>query len=171
MVYSEFAFDCSKKVLNVTETNFDICPIGTRESWAFQVISPWVKFLKAESVKRDKSPVSIPDIHFCIANLSLNISKLRDLRKRYFPNIPQLKNYACVYKRNKKTPKGVYAGFVRVSKNYVEWHWKVEQCINNECLQERQRCTVKYTGMVPLLLKTKLTSILPPYMLRVWVVH
>ena len=82
MVYSEFAFDCSKKVLNVTETNFDICPIGTRESWAFQVISPWVKFLKAESVKRDKSPVSIPDIHFCIANLSLNIGKLRDLRKR-----------------------------------------------------------------------------------------
>ena len=132
------------------------------------VISSWIKFLKTESVKRDKFPVSIPGIHFCIANLSLTMLKLRDLRRRYSTNISKLKNYACVYRGNKKTPKGVYAGFVSVSKNYVEWHWKVEQCINNECLQERQRCTVKYTGRVSLLLKTKLTSILPPYMLRVW---
>ena len=116
-------------------------------------------------MKRDKFPVSIPGIDFCIANLSLTMRKLRDL---YTTNRARLKNYACVYKGNKKTPKGVDAGFVSVSKNYVEWHWTVEQCINNECLQERQRCTVKYTGRVSLLLKTKLTSILPPYMLRVW---
>ena len=110
------------------------------------VISPWIKFLKAESVKRDKLPVSIPDIHFCIANLLLTIRKLRDLRRRYSTNIAKLKNYACVYKGNKKTPEGVYTGFVGVNENYVEWHWKVEQCINNKFLQERQICTVKYIG-------------------------
>ena len=110
------------------------------------VISPWINFLKTESVKRDKFPVSIPGIHFCVANLSLTIRKLRDLRRRYSRNIAKLKNYACVYKGNKKTPEDVYAGFVGISNNYVEWHWKVEQCINNKCVQERQRCTVKYTG-------------------------
>ena len=119
-------------------------------------------------MKRDKFPVSIPGIHFLHCQFIAAIPKLRDLHRRYFPNIAELKNYVRVYKGNKKTPEGVYAGFVSVSKNYVEWHWKVEQCINNECLQERQRCTVKYTGRVPLLLKTKLTLILPPYMLRVW---
>ena len=31
-----------------------------------------------------------------------------------------------------KTPEGVYAGCVGVSKSYVEWYWKVEQCINNK---------------------------------------
>ena len=34
---------------------------------------------------------------------------------------------------------------VGVSKNYVEWHCKVEQCINNKCVQNRRRCSVKYT--------------------------
>ena len=46
---------------------------------------------------------------------------------------------------NNKTPDGVYAGCVGVSKNYVEWHWKVGQCINNKCVQERRRSSVKYT--------------------------
>ena len=77
-----------------------------------------------------------------------------------------LKNSAS---KKQKTPKGVYAGCVGVSNNYVEWHWKVEQSINNKCVKERRRCSVKYTrrcvtARVPLLLKTKLTSILPPYM-------
>ena len=35
--------------------------------------------------------------------------------------------------RNKKAPEGVYARCVGVSKYYVEWHWKVEQCINRKC--------------------------------------
>ena len=48
-------------------------------------------------------------------------------------------------KKDKKTPEGVYAEGVRVSKNYVEWHWRVEQCINNKCVQERRICSVKYT--------------------------
>ena len=34
---------------------------------------------------------------------------------------------------NKKTPEGVYSGCVGVSKNYLEWHWKVEHSINNKC--------------------------------------
>ena len=34
-----------------------------------------------------------------------------------------------IYVINKKTPEGVYAGCVGVSKDYVEWHWKVEQSI------------------------------------------
>ena len=46
---------------------------------------------------------------------------------------------------NQKTPEGVYAECVGVSKNYVEWHWKVEQCIENKCVQERRTCSVKYT--------------------------
>ena len=50
-----------------------------------------------------------------------------------------------IYVINKKTPEGVYAGCVGVSKDYVEWHWKVEQSINNKCVQERRRCAVKYT--------------------------
>ena len=39
----------------------------------------------------------------------------------------------------------VYAGCVGVGKNYlyVEWQWKVEWCINNKCVQERRRCSVK----------------------------
>ena len=45
--------------------------------------------------------------------------------------------------KNKKTPEGVYAGCVGLSNNYVEWHWKVEQCINNKCVQERRRCSVE----------------------------
>ena len=72
-------------------------------------------------------------------------------------------------------PEGFYTGCVGVSKNYVEWHWKVKQCINHKCVPERQRCSVKINTLedelhtrVPLLLKTKLTSLLPPYMLRVW---
>ena len=46
---------------------------------------------------------------------------------------------------NKKTPEGVYSGCVGVSKNYLVWHWKVEQSINNKCVQGRRRCSVKYT--------------------------
>ena len=79
--------------------------------------------------------------------------------------------------KNKKTSEGVYSGCVGISKNYryVEWQWKVKQCINNKCVQERRRCSVKEDELhkrVPLLLKTKLASalpLLPPYMLRVWV--
>ena len=123
-------------------------------------------------MKRNKFPVSIPDIHFCIANLSLTIRKLTDLGRRYSTSIAKLKNYACVYKGNKKTPEGVYAGFVGVSKNYVECHWKVEQCINNKCLQGQfvllNTSEDELQTRVPLLLKTKLTSTLPPNMLRVW---
>ena len=42
---------------------------------------------------------------------------------------------------------GFHAGCVGVSKlkNYVEWHWKVEQCIDRKYVQERRRCPVKYT--------------------------
>ena len=54
-------------------------------------------------------------------------------------------NFYPLYIFNKKTPEGLYAGCVDVSKNYVEGHWKVEQCINNKCAQERRRCSVKYT--------------------------
>ena len=43
-------------------------------------------------------------------------------------------------------PEGVYGGCVCLSKNYVEWHWKVEQNINNKCVQERLTCSVKYTN-------------------------
>jgi len=32
----------------------------------------------------------------------------------------------AVLRANKKMPEGVYAGCVGLSKNYVEWHWKVE---------------------------------------------
>ena len=39
---------------------------------------------------------------------------------------------------NQRTPEGVYAGCVGVSENYVKWHWKVEQCINSKCVQERR---------------------------------
>ena len=46
---------------------------------------------------------------------------------------------------NQKTPEGVYAGCVGVSENYVKWHWKVEQCINTKCEQERRTYSVKYT--------------------------
>ena len=46
---------------------------------------------------------------------------------------------------SKRTPERVYAGCVGVSKNYVEWHWKVEKSINNKCVQERRRCSIKYT--------------------------
>ena len=46
---------------------------------------------------------------------------------------------AFVNKLTKKTPEAVYAGCVGVSKSYVEWYWKVEQCINNKCEQERRR--------------------------------
>ena len=46
---------------------------------------------------------------------------------------------------NKKMPDSFYTGCVGLSKNYVEWHWKVEQCVNNKCVQERRRCSVKYT--------------------------
>ena len=46
---------------------------------------------------------------------------------------------------NKKMPEGFYTGCVGLSKNYVEWHWKVEQCINNKCVRERRRCSVTYT--------------------------
>ena len=38
------------------------------------------------------------------------------------------------FKINKTTPEGIYAGCVGVGKNYVEWHWKVEQCINKKCV-------------------------------------
>ena len=31
-------------------------------------------------------------------------------------------------------------GMYWFSKNYVEWRWKVEKCINNKCVQERGRC-------------------------------
>ena len=48
-------------------------------------------------------------------------------------------------KKKKETPEGVFARCVGVSKNYVEWLWKVEQCINNKSMQERRRCSVKYT--------------------------
>ena len=44
---------------------------------------------------------------------------------------------------NKKTPEGVYAGCIGVSKNYLEWYWKVERGINNKCVQERRRCSAK----------------------------
>ena len=75
-------------------------------------------------------------------------------------------------------PEGIYAGCVGVSKNYVEWYWKVEQCVNNKCEQERWRdrdvllntLEDELNTRVPLLLKTKLTSILQPHMLSVWVV-
>ena len=85
---------------------------------------------------------------------------------------------AFVNKLTKKTPEGVYAGCVGVSKSYVEWYWKVEQCINNKCEQERRRdgdvllntLEDELNTRVPLLLKTKLTSILQPHMLSVWVV-
>ena len=30
-----------------------------------------------------------------------------------------------------------YAGFVGVIKNYVERYWKVEQRINNNCVQQK----------------------------------
>ena len=68
-------------------------------------------------------------------------------------------------------PEGVYAGCVGVSKNYVEWYWKVEQCVNNKCEQERWRdgdvllntLEDELNTRVPLLLKTKLTSILQPH--------
>ena len=46
---------------------------------------------------------------------------------------------------SKKTPERVYAGCVGVSKNKVEWHWKVDKSINNKCVQERRRCSIKYT--------------------------
>ena len=46
---------------------------------------------------------------------------------------------------DKKAPERVYSGCVGVSKNYLVWHWKVEQSINNKCVQERRRCSVKYT--------------------------
>ena len=74
---------------------------------------------------------------------------------------------------NKKTPEGVYAGRVGVRKNYVEWHWKVEKWINkNVCRRDGDVVSNiledELHTRVPLLLKTKLTSILPPYMLRVW---
>ena len=46
---------------------------------------------------------------------------------------------------DKKAPERVYSGCVGVSKNYLIWHWKVEQSINNKCVQERRRCSVKYT--------------------------
>ena len=39
----------------------------------------------------------------------------------------------------------VFMGCVGVSKNYAEGHRKVEQCINNKCVQERRWCSVKYT--------------------------
>ena len=138
------------------------------------VISPWIKFLKTESVKRDKFPVSIPGIHFCVASLSLSIRKLRDLRRRYSTNIAKLKNYACVYKGNKKTPEDFYAGFVGISNNYVEWHWKLLSSVSTTNVCRRDRDVLLNTRddelqiRVPLILKTKLTSILPPYMLRVW---
>ena len=85
---------------------------------------------------------------------------------------------AFVNKLTKKTPEGVYAGCVGVSKSYVEWYWKVEQCVNNKCEQERRRdgdvllntLEDELNTRVPLLLKTKLTSILQPHMLSVWVV-
>ena len=68
-------------------------------------------------------------------------------------------------------PEVVYAGCVGASKNYVEWHWKVEQCISNKCVQETRRLNTLEDELhtrVLFLLKTKLTSILPPYMLGVW---
>jgi len=81
-----------------------------------------------------------------------------------------VKSYA-----KKKTPEEVYAGYVGVSKNYVEWHWNVEQCINNKCRVCRRDGDALLNTLedelhtrVPLLLITKLTSILPPYMLGVW---
>ena len=46
---------------------------------------------------------------------------------------------------DKKAPERVYSGCVGVSKNYLVWHWKVEQSINNKFVQERRRCSVKYT--------------------------
>lgn len=52
---------------------------------------------------------------------------------------------AFVNKLTKKTPEGIYTGCVGVSKSYVEWYWKVEQCIENKCVQERRTCSVKYT--------------------------
>ena len=78
---------------------------------------------------------------------------------------------AFVNKLTKKTPEGVYARCVGVSKSYVERYWKVEQCINNKCEQERRRdgdvllntLEDELNTRVPLLLKTKLTSILQPH--------
>ena len=74
--------------------------------------------------------------------------------------------------KNKKTPIGVYGGCVGISKNYVEWHWKVGQCIKtNVCRRDGDvllnTLEDEFTRVL-LLLKTKLTSILPPYMIRVW---
>ena len=42
-------------------------------------------------------------------------------------------------------PEGVYVGCVGVSKNFVEWHWNIEHRINIKCVQERWRCSFKYT--------------------------
>ena len=56
----------------------------------------------------------------------------------------ELKNYNLIIWK-KTTQEGVYAGFVGVSKNYVERYWKVEQCINNNCVQQKLWCSVKYT--------------------------
>ena len=43
-------------------------------------------------------------------------------KRIYFPSLTgAIWNFIL----NKKTPEGVYAGCVGVSKNYVEWHWKV----------------------------------------------
>ena len=42
--------------------------------------------------------------------------------------------------RNKKTPEGVFAGCVGVRKNYryVEWQWKIEQCMEQMCAGETE---------------------------------
>ena len=46
----------------------------------------------------------------------------------------------CNKKANKKTPEGVYAGCVGVRKNYryVEWQWKVEECMQQMCAGEME---------------------------------
>ena len=76
---------------------------------------------------------------------------------------------------NKKTPEGVYAGCVSGRKNYryVQWQWigKFSRKLcrrDGDVLLRTNTLEDKLRTRVPLLLKTKLTSILPPYMLGVW---
>ena len=74
--------------------------------------------------------------------LLISFQSLTTLTQQKLP-LNEIKNYNLIIK--KTTQAGVYAGFVGVSKNYVERHWKVEQCINNKCVQKKLRCSVKYT--------------------------
>ena len=102
--------------------------LRTRINWAAKADFSWGKGWQYTLSRWPLRDIASHSAHFKVGAVYSNFSN------------------STIMNKNKKTPEGVYAGCVGVSKNYVEWHWKVSSVsTTNVCRRDGRRCSVKYT--------------------------